>query len=151
MIRFLFFVLLFIPLTACGEQSVSGQTERVQILTARGEGYIFNVELALTVPDQAKGLMHRTDLAEEAGMLFFFGDEIERGFWMKDTLIPLDIIFIKKDGRIHHIHENAKPHDTTSIRSNGPVAAVLEINAGLGRKLGIRAGDRVKHRFFEAK
>ena len=89
-------------------------------------------------------------MAENHGMLFYFGgEEAGRRFWMKNTLIPLDMIFIKADGTIHHIHENAIPKDLTGVPSNGPVAAVLEINGGVSRKLELQKGDKVKHRFFE--
>ena len=79
------------------------------------------------------------------------GGESERRFWMKNTLIPLDIIFIKADGKIHHIHENAVPHDLTGIPSKGPVAAVLEINGGLSQTWGLAAGDKVMHPYFKGK
>ena len=108
----------------------------------------FDIELALNRAQQSQGLMNRTNMAEDAGMLFVFPDEAERGFWMKNTLIPLDMIFIKANGVIHHIHENAVPHDLTSIKSNGPVMAVLEINGGLSQKLNIKVGDSVNHPFF---
>ncbi|MAZ76889.1 MAG: hypothetical protein CMH31_06280 [Micavibrio sp.] len=92
--------------------------------------------------------MHRTTLAENAGMLFYFGAEQPRSFWMKNTLIPLDLIFVKLDGTIHHIHENAIPKDETPLPSQGNVGAVLEINGGLSKKLGIKPGDTIKHQFF---
>ncbi|MCI5059520.1 MAG: DUF192 domain-containing protein, partial [Alphaproteobacteria bacterium] len=99
-----------------------------------------------------KGLMHRTELPENAGMLFWFGGrEQERRFWMKNTLIPLDMLFIKANGTIHHIHENAVPHDLTGISSKGPVAAVLEINGGLSQTWVLAAGDRVVHPYFKDK
>lgn len=108
----------------------------------------FDIEVALTQAQQMQGLMNRESLAEDAGMLFMFNEEAERGFWMKNTLIPLDLIFIKKGGYIHHIHSNAKPHDLTSIKSHGPVIAVLEINGGLSKKQNINVGDNVHHPFF---
>lgn len=108
----------------------------------------FDIEVALTPTQKMNGLMHRESLAKNAGMLFMFNEEAERGFWMKNTLIPLDLIFIKSDGRIHHIHANAKPHDLTSIKSNGSVIAVLEINGGLSKKLNININDRINHPFF---
>lgn len=147
-----FFILLFIlPLAACWEKPVGVQFEDYEQLfvrNAEGDEHQFTVILAVTQQQQTQGLMHVTDLAEDAGMLFVFNKEAERSFWMKNTYIPLDIIFVRKDGAIHHIHENAKPGDLTSIRSQGPVAAVLEINAGLSQKLGFSKGDEVKHGFF---
>lgn len=156
----LFVLLLIFPLTACqekeGEAAEQQQviydpqnTRNLEIITNDGTSHVFEIELAVTPPQQQKGLMHRTEMAENAGMLFYFGREAERGFWMKNTLIPLDLIFIKQDGTIHHIHENAIPHDLTSMKSNGPVAAVLEINSGLSNKLGFVVGNKVHHPFFK--
>jgi uncharacterized membrane protein (UPF0127 family) len=125
-----------------------GQGALLSVVTASGQQQNFTVEIALTPQEMARGLMNRTEMAKDAGMIFWFGDEAERGFWMKNTYIPLDLIFIRRDGTIGHIHENAKPMDETSIRSNGPAAAVLEINGGLSKTLGIAPGDKVHHLFF---
>lgn len=146
---------LLFPLAACdGEKSSSVKTPAtqgayaLQVQTQSGKAYDFSVELALTPEEQAKGLMHRTSLSENAGMLFYFGANAPRSFWMKNTLIPLDIMFVKLDGTIHHIHANAIPQDETPIPSNGKVGAVFEINGGLSQKLGIKPGDKIKHQFF---
>ncbi len=148
MIKFLTLALLILPLAACFEKSEAMTDERLVIETESGKNHSFNIELAVSVEDQVKGLMFRTELDEDAGMLFYFGEEAERGFWMKNTLIYLDIIFIKADGTIHYIHEKAIPEDLTRIPSYGPVAAVLEINGGMAKKLGIQKGDTVKHNVF---
>jgi hypothetical protein len=155
MIRLLFLAFLVLPLTACFDSSDNeGGTlayigdEKLVIETQDGKNYPFKVEVAATPEQQAKGLMHRDSMAQNHGMLFVFPDDAERSFWMKNTMIPLDIIFIRADGKIHHIHDNAIPEDLTSITSRGPVAAVLEINAGLSEKLGIKPGDIVKHPHF---
>jgi uncharacterized protein len=108
-----------------------------------GLEHVIHVEVALTERDQARGLMGRRDMAGNAGMLFFFGTEEPHFFWMKDTLIPLDMLFIRSDGLISHIHPNATPLDESAIASRGPVAAVLELNGGAAARLGIKAGDRV--------
>ncbi len=113
-----------------------------------GNRHNFKVELALTPREQAKGLMNRAAMAEDAGMLFYFGKEAPRSFWMKNTLISLDIIFIRADGVISTIHHNAKPLDLTSLPSQGPAAAALEIGGGMAEKLGIKEGDVVHHMFF---
>jgi uncharacterized membrane protein (UPF0127 family) len=117
-------------------------------ITIRGPGkkalaHTFHVELALGPLDQLRGLMERTSLPADEGMLFVFPDEQPRSFWMKDTLIPLDMIFIRQDGTIGHIHANAAPNDMTSIPSQGPAMAVLELNGGTAAKLGIKPGDKV--------
>ncbi len=114
------------------------------IHTVDGATHRFNIELAVTPEEMAKGLMNRTELAPDAGMLFIFPNEAPRSFWMKNTLIPLDIIFIKGGGKIHHIHQMALPLDKTGILSQGSAAAVLEINGGKASELGINIGDTVK-------
>ncbi len=81
-------------------------------------------------------------------MLFDFGKEKHVSFWMRNTLIPLDMIFADAFGTITHIHHNAIPHDETGIPSRGPILGVLEINAGLSRFLGIQVGDRIDHPVF---
>lgn len=146
-------IVLSFSLVACQEEQpqVTEKTGALTIISADNMSHPFTVELALTVEEQATGLMHRTEMAEDAGMLFYFGEEAERGFWMKNTLIPLDMIFIRADGTIHKIHENAVPEDLTRISSNGPVAAVLEIKGGVSRKMGIKPGDRVEYSFFKQK
>lgn len=116
------------------------------IETANGQTHAFGVEIADTPQEQAQGLMGRTQMADDEGMIFLFGQSPRIiSFWMKNTLIPLDMIFIKTDGTIAHIHANARPHDLTSISSQTPVVAVLEINGGLSARLGIAEGDRVVH------
>jgi uncharacterized protein len=123
-------------------------TRQVTIVSRDGKSHVFHIELALTPQQQEKGLMNRTEMAKDAGMLFYFGKEGERSFWMKDTLIPLDMLFLKADGKIAHIHDSAIPNDLTSVKSNGPAMAVLELNGGAAKELGIVEGDRVKHPFF---
>ncbi len=117
----------------------------VTVQSAGGENHVFNVEVARTREEMARGLMNRTELAADAGMVFLFEDEDYRSFWMKNTLIPLDIIFIGKDGLIRHIHPMALPLDETSIPSGAPAAAVLEINGGKAQELGIAVGDKVTY------
>ena len=140
---------------ACQPEASAGKdfmlTDDLVIETQDGDKHTFEVELAMSPAQIKKGLMGRTDLKPDEGMLFWFGaeEESEKSFWMKNTLIPLDMLFIKKDGTIHHIHPQAQPYDLTSISSNGPVSAVLEIPGGRAGELKIRAGDRVKQRFFK--
>lgn len=124
------------------------KTEDVVIVTAKGDRHVFDAEIARTPSEQAYGLMNRTSMAPDHGMLFVFNDEIERSFWMKNTLIPLDMIFIRGDGVIHRIHPSAIPHDLTPVFSQGPARAVLELNGGRAADLGIKAGDRVIHKTF---
>jgi uncharacterized protein len=110
--------------------------------TARGP-VRFTVEMAIDPSQQERGLMFRKSLAPNAGMLFDFGREQETSFWMKNTLIPLDMLFIKANGTIARIAVNAKPLSEESIPSYEPVRAVLEIAGGRAAQLGLRPGDKV--------
>ena len=148
MFRFILIALLILPLAGCLEEKVD-DIYRLSIETASGKKHKFNIELAQTPQEQMRGLMHRTEMAEDAGMLFIFETEREARFWMKNTLIPLDMIFIRADGTIHRIHENATPHDLTGVPSEGPVKAILELNGGISAKLGLQKGDKILHTVFE--
>jgi uncharacterized membrane protein (UPF0127 family) len=111
------------------------------IRSASGEHH-FTVEIAATPEEQQQGLMFRRSLAPDAGMIFPYAPPQPVAFWMKDTLIPLDIIFVRPDGTIARI-TNAKPLDETSLPSGEPVSMVLEIAGGRAAELGIREGDPV--------
>lgn len=113
----------------------------------RGEGMrqSFAVEIAATPQERAKGLMLRESMANDAGMLFIYESPRRAEFWMKNTLIPLDMIFADARGRIVKIHENAIPHDLTPIYGGENIQYVLEINGGLARRLGIKAGGVLRH------
>ena len=113
--------------------------------------HAFSVELAATEAEREKGLMYRKSLPEGQGMLFDFHRDQEVGFWMKNTYIPLDMIFIRGDGRILRIAENTEPLSEKIVPSNGPVQAVLEVIGGTARKLGIAPGDRVAHPIFKGR
>jgi uncharacterized membrane protein (UPF0127 family) len=108
----------------------------------------FDVELALNEAERSQGLMFRKNLEPYEGMLFDFHQEAPVSFWMKNTLIPLDMIFIAADGTIRHIHANATPLSTDTVPSKFPVRGVLEINGGSARLLGIKPGDKVRHAIF---
>jgi uncharacterized membrane protein (UPF0127 family) len=108
----------------------------------------FEVELALNDAERSRGLMYREKLGPYDGMLFDFYQDAPVSFWMKNTLIPLDMVFIASDGTIKHVHANAVPLSTEAIPSQFPVRAVLEINGGSARLLGIKPGDKVKHPIF---
>jgi len=108
----------------------------------------FEIELALNDSERSRGLMFREKLGPYEGMLFDFMQEQPVSFWMKNTLIPLDMLFIGADGTIRNIHANAVPRSTDAIPGEYPVRAVLEINGGSARLLGIKIGDKVKHPIF---
>ena len=140
---------LLVVLTAGSHSATHGrETVPLQVETAQGVRS-FNVELALSREEQRQGLMHRRHLDEDAGMLFIFPATQRLGFWMRNTLIPLDMLFIDDRGRIFHIHENAEPLSEVPIVAPQPGRAVLEIGGGLSRKLGIDVGDRVLHPVFQ--
>jgi uncharacterized membrane protein (UPF0127 family) len=120
-------------------------------IVAKSGVHVFSVEIADTEPEREKGLMFRKELPEGQGMLFDFHREQEVGFWMKNTYIPLDMIFIQGDGRILRIAENTEPLSTRIIPSGGPVRAVLEVIGGTARKLGIAPGDRVAYSIFNGR
>lgn len=115
------------------------------IETAAGAKLRFQVELARTPEEQARGLMFRKTLAADAGMLFIYATPQPAGFWMKNTYIPLDMLFIEPDGRIERVHANAEPLSTAPIEGPVKTKAVLEINGGTAARLGIRPGDHVIH------
>ena len=119
----------------------------VTIETARGP-VRFTVEVATDKTSQERGLMFRKHLPANAGMLFDFHKPVTVNFWMKNTVLPLDIIFIRADGTISTIHARAVPHSEIDMPSAEPVRAVLEINGGLAEALGIEPGDRVRNPIF---
>jgi uncharacterized membrane protein (UPF0127 family) len=126
-----------------------GEVNRLTIVTQAGLRHEFQLEIANTPESRSRGLMFRRELPDGRGMLFDFGArETEISMWMKNTYIPLDMIFIRADGRIRHIAENTTPHSEATISSNGPVKGVLEVIAGTARRLGLSPGDRVEHPFF---
>ncbi|MEH2534051.1 uncharacterized membrane protein (UPF0127 family) [Bradyrhizobium sp. AZCC 1588] len=109
---------------------------------------VFLVEMATTEEEKTQGLMYRKELPDGKGMLFDFSPEQQISMWMKNTYIPLDMIFIRADGRILRIAENTEPHSTKIISSGGLARGVLEVIAGTAQKYGIQPGDRVAHPLF---
>lgn len=139
-------------LSGCSSGQDQPQTglPEAQITVAAAAGpHRFKVELATTEETRRKGLMFRETLGADDGMLFDFGSEGYRSFWMKNTPLPLDIIFIKADGTISTISENTIPYSTTPVLSSEPVRAVLEINGGRARELGIAPGGTVHAKLFK--
>ncbi len=117
---------------------------RVPLAIATGEGTVtFQVEVAGTPEAKARGLMFQESLAEDHGMLFLFDPPANIAMWMKNTLIPLDMLFIDANGRIVKIAARTEPHSTVAITAGQPVRAVLEINGGASQRFGIREGDTV--------
>lgn len=139
----LLFLALFLCTPAFAQDSQRLQTGGLAIETQGGNRYVFEVELALTPEQQQKGLMFRESLPPNGGMLFVFPQAREASFWMKNTPLSLDIIFIRDDGTIANIAERTEPFSEKSIPSDGIVRGVLEVNGGTTAQLSIAAGDRV--------
>jgi uncharacterized membrane protein (UPF0127 family) len=133
-----------------GRPAVSAAMQTLEIVSSSGV-HVFSVELATNDEERERGLMFRTSIPEGQGMLFDFASEQNVSMWMKNTLIPLDMLFIRGDGRIARIAENTEPMSTRIISSGVPVLAVLEVAGGTAGKLGIKAGDRVAHPMFRAR
>ena len=105
----------------------------------------FAVELADDAAERALGLMHREEMPRMAGMLFVYDEPGPVSFWMRNTLIPLDIIFARADGTIGRVHSRARPLDETPIPGGDDIQYVLEINGGMAARLGISEGDTLRH------
>ncbi|HEV7433688.1 MAG TPA: DUF192 domain-containing protein [Pseudorhizobium sp.] len=137
------FMALFLFLAGAVSAQLHFDRQELLIQTKDGRAHRFDVELALSPPQRSQGLMHRETMADDHGMLFDFGESRPVSMWMKNTPLPLDMLFIQRDGIISHIHERAVPFSENIIDSRGPVAYVLELNGGRADELGIQPGDRV--------
>lgn len=124
--------------------------EPLRIVTAGGEAFEFSVEVASTPNQRSIGLMNRERLGWDTGMLFDYGRPRRVSMWMKNTLIPLDMLFIKADGTIANIRERTVPHSLEPIPSKGKVLAVLELAGGSVGRMGLAPGDTVEHAIFSA-
>ena len=129
-------------------QDMTFETSKAAIVTDRGK-FDFSIELALTPEEQAHGLMFRKYLPPAAGMLFDFHEDRVVTMWMKNTPIPLDMIFIDAGGTVVGIAENTEPFSLRNVSSGAPARAVLEVNGGTARRIGAKAGDRVLHPMFD--
>ena len=145
-LRWTAFVLIGLLVAAGPARPAERQT--LEIASKSGV-HAFSVEIADNDAEREKGLMYRKELPEGQGMLFDFEHEGPVGFWMKNTYISLDMIFIRGDGRILRIAENTEPFSTRIIPSGGPVRAVLEVIAGTARKFGLAPGDQVAYPIFK--
>ena len=142
--------LIVLALSFSPETTRAAGEQTLEVASKTGV-HIFSVEIVDNDADRAKGLMYRKELPEGRGMLFDFHRDQEVSFWMQNTYIPLDMIFIRGDGQILRIEENTVPLSTRMIPSRGAVRAVLEVIGGTSRKLGIAPGDRVASPIFRAR
>lgn len=134
--------LALLPLTAAADTACD--PTRIDLRGPFGQAR-FHVEIADDSAERAKGLMFREAMASGAGMLFVYQQPQPAAFWMKNTLIPLDMIFADAQGVVTHVHEHAVPGDETPIPGGNAVQYVLEINAGLAARLGIAPGAELRH------
>ncbi|NOD33964.1 MULTISPECIES: DUF192 domain-containing protein [unclassified Ruegeria] len=144
--RFLTLLTLFFTLwaggafAACRADQVSLRNDAATVR--------FDIELAVTPQERSRGLMFRESLPNRSGMLFVFDPPQPVAFWMKNTLIPLDMIFVDRTGTVTRVHEGAIPGDLTPIEGGDSVFAVLEINAGLSARYSITPGTQMQHEIF---
>ncbi|MBB3352374.1 hypothetical protein FHT70_002296 [Rhizobium sp. BK049] len=132
-----------VALPALAEEEMRFEKEPLLIQTAAGKMLHFTVEVAATGDQRARGLMFRKSMADDAGMIFDFGQTRRVAMWMENTILPLDMLFADDTGTIRHIKENAKPYSREIIDSMSPVKYVVELNAGIVGKFGIKPGDRI--------
>jgi hypothetical protein len=148
---------VFAPWAAAALLALSAASAQAQsaldklTIESGGRSRVFQVEVMKKDEDRARGLMYRRYLPADRGMLFDFSKEQPVSMWMKNTYIPLDMIFIAKDGKVVSVAENAEPLSERIIPSGGPVLGVLELNGGVAAQIGLKAGDIVKHPVFSSK
>jgi len=132
------------PAQQASVHPVSGLSVIALTISQAGKVHRFRVEVARTSPEQAQGLMFRTAMGADEGMIFPMKPPRDAAFWMKNTVIPLDIIFVGVDGRVLNIAANAVPYSLQPLPSAGIVKGVLELNGGRAAELGIRPGAKVE-------
>ena len=138
---------LCFAVTVSGAAQAECLPDRIDLRGEWGQA-AFSIEIADTQEERAQGLMYREVLPRGAGMLFVYEYPQHASFWMKNTLIPLDIIFTDVNGTVTRVHSNAIPGDLSAIPGGDKVYAVLEINAGLAARYGISAGTQMRHQVF---
>lgn len=131
-----------------GAAAAACAPNRVTLSGDKGE-VSFTVEIADDPAERSQGLMFRASMPMSSGMLFVYDQPETVAFWMKNTLIPLDMIFLNEQGVVEKVHENAVPGDLTSIPGGDNILVVLEINGGLARRLGIEPGTKMRHEVFD--
>ncbi len=148
MYALIYLSVLLVAAPAVISSAPTAKLEPLTIECAKGE-QVFSVEVVRKEKDRNRGLMFRHSMAADHGMLFDYDPPQNISFWMKNTYIPLDIIFVDAQGRILNIAQNTTPFSLEHLPSAGQARGVLEINGGLSAKLGIKAGDKVLHAIFD--
>jgi uncharacterized membrane protein (UPF0127 family) len=130
------------------QPSSAMRRETLKLQTAKQGEHVINVEVTETDAERAQGLMFRTHMPGKTGMLFFYTTPREITMWMRNTYVPLDMVFIRKDGTVHRIEARTEPLSETIISSQGDTVACLELAGGEAARLGLESGDKVEHRLF---
>jgi hypothetical protein len=144
------FVMVFILAgTVVVQPSLAMRRETLKLHTAAQGEHLINVEITETDEERAQGLMFRTHMPEKSGMLFFYKTPREITMWMRNTYVPLDMVFIRKDGTVHRIEAKTEPLSEAIIGSQGDTVACLELAGGEAARLGLKPGDKVDHRLFK--
>lgn len=141
---------VLLSLVAAAPAQADGALEPLT-LEAGGKSHPFQVEVMRKDEDRARGLMFRRYMPADRGMLFDFKTEQPVSMWMKNTYLPLDMVFIARNGKIVSVAENTEPLSERIVPSGGAVLGVLELNAGTAARIGLKAGDRVTHPMFTGK
>lgn len=144
----LFCIIALLSMIIVAPLSAKMRSDRLWLVTQTGEVAI-DIEVAETAQEKALGLMFRTTLGDHEGMLFPAERQQELSMWMRNTYIPLDMVFIRADGIVHRIEVRTEPFSEKVIGSQGPVAAVLELPGGATERFGLKPGDRVRHPLFK--
>jgi len=145
---FAVFTMAALPLGSMSAIAAPLKVETVTLVTSTGT-YDFRVEIADSRNSRTQGLMFRRSMGKREGMLFFYDEEQPISMWMRNTYIPLDMIFIRQDGRVHRIEADTEPFSERIIASGDRVLSVLEVNAGTAADIGLKPGDEVRHARFK--
>lgn len=146
--RFLLALAALVAAAAGPVDAHAAAVEPMEIVTATG-AHRLRVEVARTQKEREKGLMFRTSLPEDGGMLFDFHEERPVSMWMRNTPLSLDMVFVGRDGRVVSLALGAEPYSERIISSGAPALAVIELNAGMAKRLSIAVGDEVRHPIFK--
>jgi uncharacterized membrane protein (UPF0127 family) len=139
---------MLLPRYALADETLPAPRQETILIETDQTSHILAVEIADTPALRERGLMFRHRLAKDRGMLFLYGRVQPVAMWMKNTYIPLDMVFVRADGSIAEVVEGTVPHSLDTIQSREPVLAVLEVAAGGARRLGLRPGAVIRHSFF---
>jgi uncharacterized protein len=145
----LFAILLLLAASVFIPPSFAMRRETLKLHTAAQGEHLINVEITETDEERAQGLMFRTHMPEKSGMLFFYKTPRDITMWMRNTYVPLDMVFIRKDGTVHRIEAGTEPLSETIISSQGATVACLELAGGEAARLGLKPGDKVDHPLFK--